>query len=202
MEQHFDNHWGIRTQRALMEYIKLVRAGGFNPVSAHGEGSQDGQQYKIQQARDRVENEQLQPRESFEKVFHHLNPVGTKDLTEQLRRYEQYLTDLPIDFTDPSFVRFHRQGYSTEPLVAPPVVQQRTFLENAISEMKAELASREEEKPVEDPVDVIAAQIRQQIEIEARLRRQCEKDVEKYPDQEETIRRSYRRAIDALREQG
>lgn len=77
--------------------------------------------------------------------------------------------------------------------------QQREFLENALYEMRAVLASREHGV---SSVDAIAAQIRLKFELEARLRQQCEEDVKKYPEQEETIRRSYCKAIDALREEG
>jgi hypothetical protein len=86
-----------------------------------------------------------------------------------------------------------------------PFVEERRFCEYAIARIEEELKSRgvPVEKPAKrsDPVESVTAKIHQQVEAESRLRRQCEEDVEKYPDQEESIRRSYRRAIDALREQ-
>jgi hypothetical protein len=86
-----------------------------------------------------------------------------------------------------------------------PFTEERRFCQYAIGRIEEELKGRGvrvEPPHPPDPVDAIAGQIRQQVELEARLRRQCEEDVKKYPDQEEIIRRSYRRAIDALREWG
>lgn len=198
MEQDFDNHWGVRSQRAVMEYIRLVRAGGFRPSAKHQ--SLDPGQVAVCEARDRAEVQQCRPRERFEEVFHHLDRVSTKDLNEQLLRYERYLADLPKDFKDPSFVKFRSNYHDKRKLVDSPLVQQRRFLENAIQEMKAELSSRGGQEPTPSPVDAIASGIQQRIELEARLLRECEEAVEKHPDQEETIRSGYHRAIDALRE--
>ena len=162
----------------------------------------------------------LARRTGFEEVFHHLYRYDAQKLRDELRWYELYLDELPTDFIDPPFVEHRKRHYIDKKdkdgrsmydfhHVEPPVVQQRRFLENAIHEMKVSLAGRPEakheekpeEKPPPTPADIIAAEIGKRVEIEAQLRRRCEEDVKKYPDQEETIRRSYRRAIDALREQ-
>ena len=89
---------------------------------------------------------------------------------------------------------------------AMPFVEERRFCESAVGQIEEMLRTRgvSAEEPAEppDPVQVVSAEIRRRAEVEARLRRQCEEDVQTYPDQEDSIRRSYRRAIDALREQG
>jgi hypothetical protein len=82
-----------------------------------------------------------------------------------------------------------------------PFVEERRFCYYAISRIEQTLKDRGVKQDA-DPVATIASQIRNRIDTEARLRRQCEEDVQKYPDQEESIRRGYRHAIDAVREQG
>src|ERR1051325_4663723 len=84
-----------------------------------------------------------------------------------------------------------------------PFQEERRFCLYAISRIEAEL--RDRGVPVErnhdvDPIENATTAIRRRIETEARLNRQCEEDVKKYPDQEDAIRRSYRKAIDALRD--
>jgi len=220
-EDRWDLEFGVRTHTALTEYLRQVNA--YN--EAVQKGSADENAFKawrtqIQDARDAVEEQQRGPREAFEEIFHHLDRYDAPKLTVELRRYESYLAELPTDFVDPPFVEHRKRHYTDKKdnegralyefyRVEPPLVQQRRFLENAIREMKLSLADRPppkiegkpEEKPPPTPAEIIAGQIRQKVELEAQLRRQCEEDVQKYPDQEETIRRSYRRAIDALREQ-
>lgn len=96
--------------------------------------------------------------------------------------------------------------FDNQPRYDAPFGEERRFCEAAVGQIEEVLKSRgvAVEQPVEspDPVEAVAAQIRQQAELEARLLQQCEEDVQRYPDQEDSIRRSYRRAIDALREQG
>lgn len=201
-EEGFDSHWGARTQRALAHYMTLVKA--YNEAKNAGRSSSDLQamETEIQTARDLLAEQQDGPRDYFEDIFHKLHLARAQAVKDTLRRYQRYLDELPTDFEDPSFVK-HRGYYDKKKTVEPPLIQQRQFLENAIYEMKEDLARREAEekpKPPPSPADIISAQIQQQIEIEARLRERCEEDVRKYPDQEETIRRSYRKAIDALRE--
>jgi hypothetical protein len=85
-----------------------------------------------------------------------------------------------------------------------PFLEERRFclyLEGRIEEELRKRGAPIGRRENVDAVSAVADQVRQQIETEARLRRQCEEDVQKYPEQEESIRRSYRRAIDALREQ-
>jgi hypothetical protein len=93
-------------------------------------------------------------------------------------------------------------AFDSQPRYEAPFHEERRFCEYAIGRIEEELKSRgvSLEKP-SDPVEAVTALIHHQVEVEARLRRQCEEDVQKYSDQEESIRRSYRRAIDALREQ-
>jgi hypothetical protein len=201
-DEGFDTHWGARTHRAVTHYMTLVKA--YNEAKNTGRPPSDLQamEAEIQTARDLIEEQQDGPRDFFEDIFHKLHLARPQAVKDTLRRYQRYLDELPTDFEDPSFVK-HRVPRDKEKTVEPPLVQQRRFLENAIYEMKEDLARREAEekpKPPPSPADLISAQIQQQIEIEARLRERCEEDVRKYPDQEETIRRSYRKAIDALRD--
>jgi hypothetical protein len=212
-EEAFDANYGIRSQREVMEYVSLVN----NYNSAARLQSSNKHLFEkwhedIQEARDAVEEQQRGPRDGFEEVFHHLDRITTPVLKEGLRRYERYLDELPKSFVDPQFVKhrkrvidientdaYGRSGFNYKP-VEPPLIQQRRFLESAIYEIKAALDSRQESQPKAPRADQIAEEISRKIEAEAKLRTQCEEDVRKYPDQEEMIRRTYRRAIDALRE--
>lgn len=214
-ELGFDDDKGIRTQNAINEYIKLVEE--YNALQQAGvpEAERIAALEKfIQEARDKVEEQQGHTREFFSATFHHLDKVSTQELKDGLRRYQRYLDGLPSEFSDPPFVEHRKQvtvwdrdergtivsmNHSKREYrkVDPPLVQQRRFLGEAIYEMKEALASRGVEQ---SPVEEITTHIQRQIEIEARLHQQCEDDVQKYPDQEESIRRSYRKAIDAFRD--
>jgi hypothetical protein len=204
--------YGVRGQRAVMEYVRLVN--NYNSAARLQSSNKhlfEQWQEEIQEARDEVEKEQLWPRESFERHFHHLNRISTPVLKDVLRRYERYLDELPKNFVDPQFVE-HRTEVPTMEMdwegrflsdykpVEPPLTQQRRFLESAIYEIKVALDSRQESQPKAPRADDIAEEISRKIEAEAKLRKRCEEDVQKYPDQEKMIRRTYRRAIDALRE--
>lgn len=205
-EGAFDQNLGVRTQQLLADYLKLVER--FNATTETGLSVDelDRRKAEVQKARDDLEWFQRQTREYFY-IFHRLEHVDTQELKDALRRYRKYIEELPGEFTDPVFVE-HREDYfylddSGRPKnayrgIEPPVVQQRHFLERAIEEMESALASRGEGLM---QVNAVAAQIQQRILLEARLLQQCEEDVQHYPDQEEIIRRSYRKAIDALREQ-
>lgn len=117
--------------------------------------------------------------------------VDNGSLVGKLRLARADLTSIP---TFPNLPQFEA-----------PFLEERRFclyLEGRIEEDLRKRGAPVERRENVDPVSAVADQIRQQIEMEARLRRQCEEDVQKYPEQEESIRRSYRRAIDALREDG
>jgi len=217
-ERSWDAEYSEKTHRALRKYLTLVSA--YHDAVKEGSldnNAEDSWRREIQAVRDDVEETQRGPRDYFEEVFFHLDRYDPETVRVGLERYERFLAELPVDFIDPAFVRHRRKeftgerdregrGLTEDRPVEPPLIQQRRFLERAISEMKHWLASRPQasgEAPTQPPpteADIIANEIRAQVGIEARLRELCEEDVGKYPDQEDIIRRSYRKAIDALRE--
>jgi hypothetical protein len=116
--------------------------------------------------------------------------VDNGALAGQLRVFRADLASIP--------------SFPNLPQFEGPFLEERRFYLYAEGRIEGELRKRGaavERRAEPDPVAAVAEQIRRQVETEARLRQQCEEDVQKYPDQEESIRRSYRRAIDALREQ-
>jgi hypothetical protein len=143
---------------------------------------------ELKNRRRTIEREQSLRDDGFDKVVRSADRAwgGTPFLSSLLRDFRR---DLP---RVPTF---------NLPTLDDPFRDEQRFLEHAISRLEEELKSRGVLSEQPDQVERIASEIRQRVEIEARLRRQCEEDVTKFPEQEESVRRSYRRAIDALREQ-
>jgi hypothetical protein len=135
----------------------------------------------------RIEDEQSLRDDGFGKVVRSADRAwgGTPFLSSLLRDFRRDLPRVP---------NFNLPGFDD------PFRDEQRFLEHAIARLEEELKSRGVLTEQPDHVERVASEIRQAVEIEARLRRQCEEEVTKYPEQEESIRRSYRRAIDALRE--
>jgi hypothetical protein len=106
------------------------------------------------------------------------------ELTRGLHRYERYLRAHPNDLKEPEFELYKR------------------FLEDAITEIGELLRTRGADITAADQyVERITSEVKKRAEIFRRLEEACETDVKAHPDQETQIRRTYRQAIDALKDE-
>src|SRR5688572_3170295 len=111
----FDYNWGAKTQVALSEYLRLVkRLTDSQADKKLGDNELDKIKSEIQKARDDLEWHQLFTRRDFHNIFHRLEKIETQELKDALRRYREYLHDLPAAFVDPDFVQ-HREKYTEYP---------------------------------------------------------------------------------------
>jgi hypothetical protein len=122
-------------------------------------------------------------RTALKSGFSDFKEAENSDLTTGLHRYERYLRALPADLNTPEFQLYRR------------------FLEEAITEIGEILRARGAHLTEADTyVERITSDIKKQAEIIRRLNEACEADVNAHPTQADQIRRTYRRAIDALKE--
>jgi hypothetical protein len=178
-------------QAALRSHEQLLLEFGLSVEAT--ERSDDGKvkelENRLRVSETNLEKKQIARNARFEKIVVAADRGwgGTPFLSAMLRDFRNDLSKIPTDVNSSSF-----DG---------PFRNEERFLEHAISRLEEELKSRGVELKEQDPINAITGEIRKKVQIEARLREQCEEDVKMYPEQEESIRRSYRRAIDALREQ-
>jgi len=180
-----DVHESLREHEDLLrQYSRLV---GEGTKSDHERVSELEQMLRVSAAQ--VEKKQFERDAGFEKVVLAADRAwgGAPFLSAMLRDFKRDLKRLPIELNYPPF--------------NAPIRKEEWFLQRAVSRLEEELKGRGVQLTAEDPIDAITEEIHRKVQAEARLRQKCDEDVRMYPDQEETIRRSYRRAIDALREQ-
>lgn len=111
-----------------------------------------------------------------------------EDLQQDIREMEHELAE----------IEKLRSGLELPPEEEKPISIWCESLQRAISEIHEGLRRR---GVGQSPADDVPNRIQRMIQTEASLRQRCEEDVRQYPEQEDVIRRSYRRAIDALREE-
>ncbi len=123
--------------------------------------------------------------------------ASDEELNWSLRHCERYLNQLPSNRD--------QEEIETDYGIKAVFPTYRRFLEEAIREMREVLSDRGPQRPAVSEADRyverVSAEIKKRTEIIRRLNEAMEADIAAHPEQEDLLRRTYRRAIDAVREE-
>jgi hypothetical protein len=186
MATSFDQGVGSWAREELLKYESLLRSRVTLFQSGHAATSPEviDLDQQITDQKKKLESPIHYCNIALQSGFSDFRDAEDSDLTTGLRRYERYLKAQPNDLTQPEFQIYRR------------------FLEEAITEIGELLSARGTNvSPADQYVEQVTAQIKKRAEIIRRLNEACEADVKTHPDQADQIRRTYRRAMDSVKDE-
>jgi hypothetical protein len=182
----FDGGVGSWSREELIKFENLVRERDLLTNSGQNVSSP-----KFVELNERIATQRQEFSEALHYCGNHLRngfsdfaKADNEELTRGLHRYERYLRAHPSDLKESEVDLYKR------------------FLEEAITEIGELLRTRGADITAGDQyVERITREVKKQAEIIRRLEEACETDIKAHPEQEKQIRRTYRQAIDALKDE-